>query len=90
MLPSFYAWQVRWLERHGSFWNFPLLLGYVGIVSRRGCCSAVVRDGEGDEETEAEVTVENDRSLQNKVRDSDTEIPTDLNAWAKGDVESVL
>ena len=68
MLPSFYAWEVRWLERHGSFWNLPLLLGFVGIVPRRGCCSAVVRDGEGDGETEAD-EVKNDRSLKNKVRD---------------------
>ena len=68
MPPSFHAWRVRWLELHGNFWNFPLLLGFVGVVPRRGCCSAVVRDGEGDEETEVD-GVESDRSLQNKVRD---------------------
>ena len=32
MPPSFHAWRVRWLELHGNFWNFPLLLGFVGVV----------------------------------------------------------
>ena len=63
VLPFVYAWRVRWAS--GAFrCSSALSESFRNVDAAR----AVVRDGEGDEETKAD-QVESDRSLQNKVRD---------------------